>query len=88
MKFPQFREYDWRFGKKKRKERDKESKGGKLRIQSVSELADLVTSGAIQIPKSLTFYLKDRAQLLDQVFTILSPDDVKGKLPDILKVLH
>lgn len=38
------------------------------------------------MPKSLTHYVGDRHQLLDQVFTILSESDVKGMLPDILKV--
>ena len=62
------------------------SKKEKLKVQSVSELADLITSGTIQVPRSLTHYMNDPVQLLDQVFTILSPEDVKGKLPDILKV--
>lgn len=43
-------------------------------------------SGQVQVPRSLVEYQKDRFQLLDQVFTILSADDVKGMLPDILKV--
>lgn len=55
-------------------------------MRSVSELAKLVTSGKIRVPKSLVHYVDDRAQLLDQVFTILSPSDIKGMLPDILKV--
>ena len=55
-------------------------------MRSVSELAKLVTSGRIRVPKSLVHYVDDRAQLLDQIFTILSPSDVKGMLPDILKV--
>ena len=52
----------------------------------MSELAKRVTSGAVQIPKSLVQYASDKAMLLDQVFTILSPNDVNGMLPDILKV--
>ena len=57
-------------------------------MKSVSELAKLVTSGRLHVPKSLVHYVDDRAQLLDQIFTILSPSDVKGMLPDILKVWH
>jgi hypothetical protein len=57
-----------------------------LKVQSISELAELVKSGQVQVPRSLVDYQEDRFQLLDQVFTILSPDDVKGMLPDILKV--
>lgn len=53
----------------------------------MSELAELVKSGQVQLPKSLVHYQKDKVQLLDQMFTILSPDDVKGMLPDILKVV-
>jgi len=55
-------------------------------VRSVSELAQLVSSGTVHIPKSLVHYVEDRVQLLDQIFTILSPSDVKGMLPDILKV--
>ena len=47
-------------------------------MKSVSELAKLVTSGRLHVPKSLVHYVDDRAQLLDQIFTILSPSDVKG----------
>lgn len=57
-----------------------------MKVQSISELAELVKSGQVQVPRSLVDYQTDRFQLLDQVFTILSPDDVKGMLPDILKV--
>ena len=81
--------------KKKKRDRDKDkdqgsdggggSSGG-LKVHSVAELAELVKSGAIQEPKSLTHYQNDRAKLLDQVFTILSSEDIKGMLPDILKV--
>ena len=62
------------------------SRHGDLKVRSVSELAELVTSGAVRVPKSLVEYVDDRVQLLDQVFTILSPTDIKGMLPDILKV--
>lgn len=75
-----------RKSKKKKKERDRERKGGRLKVQSIAELAELVKSGQVQVPRSLLDYQKDKLQLLDQVFTILSPDDVKGMLPDILKV--
>lgn len=51
----------------------------------MSELAKLVTSGAVQVPKSLVNYASDKALLLDQVFTVLSPSDINGMLPDILK---
>lgn len=51
----------------------------------MTELAKLVTSGAVQVPKSLVNYATDKALLLDQVFTILSPSDINGMLPDILK---
>ena len=71
--------------KKKQKDKEKE----KRKVRSISELAELVKAGQIQLPKSLSHYQQDKLQLLDQVFTILSEDDVKGMLPDILKVrLH
>ena len=43
-------------------------------------------SGEVSVPRSLSHYAEDRVQLLDQVFTILSESDVRGMLPDILKV--
>lgn len=46
----------------------------------------LVMSGEIKVPKCLGHYVEDSTQLLDQVFTILPESDVKGMLPDILKV--
>ena len=52
----------------------------------MTELAALVASGAIRVPKGLQHYVADRTELLDQVFTILSPADVRGMLPDVLKV--
>ena len=64
----------------------KSKKDIKAGLKTVSELAQLVTSGAVQVPKSLVHYASDKALLLDQVFTILSPSDVNGMLPDILKV--
>ena len=72
---------------KRKKSKGKEKDGSfRLKVQSISELAELVKSGQVQVPRSLVEYQKDRFQLLDQVFTILSADDVKGMLPDILKV--
>lgn len=75
--------------KKKHKERDRtETKEtDRLKVRSISELAELVKSGQVQVPRSLLHYQQDKVQLLDQVFTILSPKDVKGMLPDILKVI-
>ena len=64
----------------------KSKKDIKAGLKTVSELAKLVTSGAVQVPKSLLNYASDKAMLLDQVFTILSPTDVNEMLPDILKV--
>ena len=52
----------------------------------MSELAELVKTGQVQVPKSLSHYMSDRVQLLDQVFTILSQDDVKDMIPASLKV--
>ena len=68
--------------KKQKKDKDKE----KRKVRSITELAELVRTGQVQLPKNLSHYQQDRWQLLDQVFTILSEDDVKGMLPDILKV--
>ena len=77
--------------KKKKKhgeqERGEKKEGGaQLKVRSITELAELVKSGQVQVPRSLSHYQQDRVQLLDQVFTILSPKDIKGMLPDILKV--
>ena len=58
----------------------------KKKLKSISQLAKLVQLGKIAIPKSVLHYVEDAPQLLDQVFTILTPEDVKGVLPDILKV--
>lgn len=68
--------------KKKQKDKTKE----KRKVRSITELAELVKAGQIQLPKSLEHYKQDRWQLLDQVFTILSEEDIKSMLPDILKV--
>ena len=55
-------------------------------MRTISELVKLVISGEVKVPKTLGhYYVEDRVQLLDQVFTILSEDDVRGMLPDILK---
>ena len=54
-------------------------------MRTISELVKLVISGEVKVPKTLRHYMEDRVQLLDQVFTILSEDDVRGMLPDILK---
>ena len=55
-------------------------------MQTISELVKLVIAGEVTVPQSLSHYVEDRAQLLDQVFTILSETDIRGMLPDILKV--
>ena len=55
-------------------------------MQTISELVKLVIAGEVKVPQSLSHYVEDRAQLLDQVFTILSETDIRGMLPDILKV--
>ncbi len=55
-------------------------------MRTVTELAALVASGAVRVPQGLEHYVSDRRQLLDQVFTILGPEDVSGMLPDVLKV--
>lgn len=61
------------------------SSTGKKKVRSISELVKLVISGEVKVPQSLTHYVGDCHQLLDQVFAILSDSDVKGMLPDILK---
>lgn len=72
--------------KRRHRERSGEESEDRLKVRSISELAELVKSGQVQVPRSLHQYQSDRVQLLDQVFTILSPKDIKGMLPDILKV--
>ena len=79
--------YFFRHSKRSHKKSHHRSRDSALRVKSIPELAKLVSSGAVRLPKSLIHYEDDRAQLLDQVFTILSPYDIKGMLPDILKVL-
>ena len=56
------------------------------KVRNISELAKLVASGKVKIPQSLESYGDDKPVLLDQLFTILTPNDIKGMLPDILKV--
>ena len=65
---------------------NKESTGKSHKSRSLSELVELVSTGAIQIPQSLMSYAEDRSQLLDQIFSILTSDDIKEMLPDALKV--
>ena len=76
----------YRSSSQSKRSKSKSKKDIKASLKTVSELAKLVTSGAVQVPKSLVNYTTDKALLLDQVFTILSPNDVNGMLPDILKV--
>ncbi len=76
----------YRDSRQSRRSKPKSKKDIKAGLKTVSELAKLVTSGAVQVPKSLVHYASDKPLLLDQIFTILSPNDVTGMLPDILKV--
>ena len=39
------------------------------------------------MPCSLLDYVDDHTSLIDQIFTILTIEDIEGMLPDILKVL-
>ena len=55
------------------------------KVRSISELVKLVISGEVQVPKTLGHYVEEREELLDQVFTVLSENDIRGMLPDILK---
>ena len=59
--------------------------GKEKKVRTISELVKLVISGEVKVPKTLLHYAEDRDQLLEQVFTILSENDVRGMLPDILK---
>ena len=52
------------------------------------QLAKLVQAGSLSMPRGLDAYFDDRPSLLDQLFTILTQDDIQGLLPDILKVLN
>lgn len=72
--------------KKDRKKRQIRSSSSKHKVRNISELAKLVSSGRVKVPQSLVKYVDERLVLLDQLFTILTPDDIKGMLPDILKV--
>ncbi|XP_019855178.1 PREDICTED: guanine nucleotide-binding protein-like 3 homolog [Amphimedon queenslandica] len=51
------------------------------------QLAKLVQAGSLSIPRGLDAYFDDRLSLLDQLFTILTQQDIHGLLPDILKGL-
>ena len=70
----------------RRSKKSKETSGKSHKSRSLSELVELVSSGAIQIPQSLMAYAEDKSQLLDQIFTILGSDDIQDMLPDPLKV--
>ena len=56
------------------------------KFKTLSQLAKLVQSGKLKIPCSLVEYVDDHASLIDQLFTILTVEDIEGMLPDILKV--
>ena len=43
-------------------------------------------TGKLEVPLGLTNYVTDHTSLIDQIFTILTGDDIEGMLPDILKV--
>jgi hypothetical protein len=74
--------------KSSKSERGSSGAGTKKKVRTISELVKLVISGEVKVPKTLGhYYVEDRVQLLDQVFTILSEDDVRGMLPDILKMV-
>lgn len=70
----------------RRSKKNKDSIGKAHKSRSLSELVELVSTGAIQIPQSLMSYVEDKSQLLDQIFTILASDDIKEMLPESLKV--
>lgn len=73
--------------KKTKKDKKKPShSSSKHKVRNITELAKLVSSGKVNVPQSLVNYTEERLVLLDQLFTILTPDDVRGMLPDILKV--
>ena len=56
------------------------------KIKNLSQLAKLVQTGKLEVPLGLTNYVTDHTSLIDQIFTILTGDDIEGMLPDILKV--
>ena len=60
----------------------------KHKFKTLAQLAKLVQSGKLDIPRSLVEYVDDHASLIDQIFTILTIEDIEGMLPDILKVMY
>ena len=56
--------------------------------KNLMQLAKLVQAGSLSMPRGLDAYFDDRPSLLDQLFTILTQEDIQGLLPDILKVLN
>lgn len=55
------------------------------KIKNLSQFAKLVQTGKLEVPLSLTNYITDHTSLIDQLFTILTGEDIEGMLPDILK---
>ena len=49
-------------------------------------LEELQLTSISTFPKPLGEYTEDRSKLLDEVFAVMSRDDIEGMLPDILKV--
>lgn len=74
--------------KKKTAKRLELSSSSGNKVKNIMELAKMVSSGKVKVPQSLVNYIDDRTLLLDQLFTILTPDDIRGMLPDTLKVCH
>ena len=81
--------------KKGKRKRRKESPTVKLVLENEECLRlkidkklveEFKLAGRSDFPKSLMSYVGDRDELLEEVFTILSKEDIKGLLPDILKV--
>ena len=58
------------------------------KIKNVLELTKMVQSGKLKVPKSLLHYIDDHGTLLEQLFTILTQEDIKGMAPDTLKVCY
>ena len=54
--------------------------------KTLIQLAKMVQNGKLKIPSSLVEYIDDHTSLIDQIFTILTIEDIEGMLPDILKV--
>lgn len=46
----------------------------------------MVQSGKLSVPKSLLHYVDDHSLLLEQLFAILTLEDIEGMLPCVLKV--